>query len=101
METVSHDGRTTAYRATDFGDGLRICYVHGAGGSHEVWVRQYGDREGPPAAAVDLSGHGDSDDVGEVVGADDRDYDLGAGTVVTLPEPNADVLVDKDAAERL
>jgi DNA replication factor GINS len=42
-----------------------------------------------------------TDDVGEVVGADDRDYDLGSGTVVTLPEPNADVLVDKDAAERL
>ena len=42
-----------------------------------------------------------TDDVGEVVGADDRDYDLGAGTVVTLPEPNADVLVDKDAAKRL
>ena len=63
METVSHDGRTTAYRATDFGDGPRVCYVHGAGGSHEVWVRQYGDREGPPAAAVDLSGHGDSDDI--------------------------------------
>ena len=42
-----------------------------------------------------------TDDVGEVVGADDRDYDLGAGTVVTLPEPNAEVLVDKDAAERL
>ncbi|WP_254841238.1 DNA replication complex subunit Gins51 [Natronomonas marina] len=40
-------------------------------------------------------------DVGEVVGADDRDYDLGAEDVVTLPEPNADVLVDKDAAERL
>ena len=42
-----------------------------------------------------------TDDVGEVVGADDRDYDLGAEDVVTLPEPNADVLVDKDAAERL
>ena len=42
-----------------------------------------------------------TDDVGEVVGADDRDYDLGAEDVVTLPEPNADVLVGKDAAERL
>ena len=42
-----------------------------------------------------------TDDVGEVVGADDRDYDLGSGTVVTLPEPNAEVLVEKDAAERL
>ncbi|MFQ3319537.1 MAG: DNA replication factor GINS [Natronomonas sp.] len=40
-------------------------------------------------------------DVGEVVGADNRDYDLGPEDVVTLPEPNADVLVDKDAAERL
>jgi DNA replication factor GINS len=40
-------------------------------------------------------------DVGEVVGADDRDYDLGPEDVVTLPEPNADVLIEKDAAERL
>jgi pimeloyl-ACP methyl ester carboxylesterase len=63
METVSHDGRTTAYRVTDFGSGPRVCYVHGAGGTHGVWVEQYGDRDGPPAAAVDLSGHGDSDDV--------------------------------------
>ena len=42
-----------------------------------------------------------TDEVGQVVGADDRDYDLGAEDVVTLPEPNADVLVDKDAAEPL
>ena len=42
-----------------------------------------------------------TDEVGEVVGADDRDYDLGAEDVVTLTESNADVLVDKDAAERL
>jgi DNA replication factor GINS len=40
-------------------------------------------------------------DVGEIVGADDRDYDLGTEDVVTLPEPNADVLVEKNAAERL
>ncbi|MFO7925365.1 MAG: hypothetical protein ACQET5_09365 [Halobacteriota archaeon] len=39
--------------------------------------------------------------VGEIVGADDRDYDLSAEDVVTLPEPNADVLVEKNAAERL
>ena len=39
--------------------------------------------------------------VGEIVGADDRDYDLGEEDVVTLPEPNADVLVEKNAAERL
>ncbi|PSQ40884.1 alpha/beta hydrolase [Halobacteriales archaeon QS_9_68_42] len=63
METVFHDGRTTAYRVTDFGSGPRVCHVHGAGGTHGVWVGQYGDREGPPAVAVDLSGHGGSDDV--------------------------------------
>ena len=39
--------------------------------------------------------------VGEIVGADDRDYDLCEEDVVTLPEPNADVLVEKNAAERL
>ena len=40
-------------------------------------------------------------DIGEIVGADDRDYDLGNEDVVTLPSPNADVLIEKDAAERL
>lgn len=57
-----------------------------------------GDREVPgiPRTTVRITA-----DVGEVVGADDRDYDLGAEDVVTLPEPNADVLVEKDAAERL
>jgi len=70
METVSHHGRTTAYRTTEFGDGPRVCYVHGAGGMHDVWVEQYGDRGGPPAVAVDLSGHGDSDDVGTEPGTE-------------------------------
>jgi pimeloyl-ACP methyl ester carboxylesterase len=70
METVTHDGRTTAYRATDFGDGPRVCYVHGAGGSHRVWIEQYGDREGPPAVALDLSGRGDSDDVSTAPGSE-------------------------------
>lgn len=63
LETVTHHGRTTAYQDTAFGDGPTVCYVHGAGGSHGVWVEQYSDREGPPAVALDLSGHGDSDDV--------------------------------------
>ena len=70
METVFHDGRTTAYRVTDFGSGPRVCHVHGAGGTHGVWVGQYGDREGPPAVAVDLSGHGDSDDVNVAPGTE-------------------------------
>ena len=70
METVSHDGRTTAYRATGFGSGPQVCHVHGAGGTHGVWVEQYGDRDGTPAVAVDLSGHGDSDDVDAAPGTE-------------------------------
>ena len=70
METVFHDGRTTAYRATGFGSGPQICHVHGAGGTHGVWVEQYGDRNGTPAVAVDLSGHGDSDDVDTAPGTE-------------------------------
>lgn len=63
METVTHDGRTTAYRHTTIGSGPAVCYIHGAGGTHRVWVEQYGSRETPPAVAPDLSGHGDSDEI--------------------------------------
>jgi DNA replication factor GINS len=40
-------------------------------------------------------------DVGEILGVDERPYDLEAEDVVTLPEANAEPLVQKDAAERL
>lgn len=40
-------------------------------------------------------------DVGEIVGIDDREYDLTTEDVVTLPETNAAPLVQRDAAERL
>jgi len=65
METVIHDGRETAYRlARPGGAGPTALYVHGSGGTHRVWAAQYGP-EGPthPAAALDLSGHGASEDV--------------------------------------
>lgn len=42
-----------------------------------------------------------TDDVGEILGVDERPYDLQAEDVVTLPEANAEPLVQKDAAERL
>jgi len=42
-----------------------------------------------------------TDDVGTFVGSDDRDYDLERDDVVTLPAANADLLIDRDAAERL
>jgi DNA replication factor GINS len=42
-----------------------------------------------------------TDDVGEIFGVDERPYDLEAEDVVTLPEANAEPLVQKDAAEKL
>ncbi|WP_049898588.1 alpha/beta fold hydrolase [Halococcus agarilyticus] len=63
METVTHGGRTTAYeRAGDDREGASVLYVHGSGANREVWRAQLDD--GPhPAIALDLSGHGDSEDV--------------------------------------
>jgi DNA replication factor GINS len=40
-------------------------------------------------------------DVGEIFGVDERSYELTSEDVVTLPEANADPLVEKDAAEKL
>jgi 3-oxoadipate enol-lactonase len=65
MEQVVHDGRETAYRVVRPGaDGPTALYVHGSGADHRSWVHQYAPG-GPfhPAAALDLSGHGDSDDI--------------------------------------
>jgi 3-oxoadipate enol-lactonase len=65
MEQVVHDGRETAYRLVmPDGDGPTALYVHGSGADHRVWAHQYAPT-GPfhPAAALDLSGHGDSEDV--------------------------------------
>jgi DNA replication factor GINS len=57
------------------------------------------------------SGAGDDDidrttvritaDVGEILGVDERAYDLSPDDVVTLPASNAEPLVERDAAERL
>lgn len=69
MDTVSHHGRATAYRATEYGDGPPVVYVHGSGATHRVWVEQYAPSGVGPAAAVDLSGHGESDDVDVAPGA--------------------------------
>jgi pimeloyl-ACP methyl ester carboxylesterase len=61
METLTHDGRTVAYRRTGSGD-APVLYVHGAGGDHRLWVHQYAPHGVGPAVAVDLTGHGGSDD---------------------------------------
>ncbi|MFD1635049.1 DNA replication protein [Haloplanus ruber] len=40
-------------------------------------------------------------DVGAIFGVDEREYDLASEDVVTLPTPNAEPLLERDAAERL
>ncbi len=65
MNTLTHDGREVAYRHTEpEADGPTTLYVHGSGGTHQLWVNQYA-ASGPadPAVALDLSGHGQSDDI--------------------------------------
>ncbi|WP_115865659.1 alpha/beta fold hydrolase [Halorussus litoreus] len=80
MNEITHHGRTTAYRVADRGSGSQstggqngggrndsdapVLCVHGSGGTHEVWKAQLGRFAGErPVAALDLSGHGDSEDV--------------------------------------
>jgi 3-oxoadipate enol-lactonase len=64
METVRHHGRKTAYETADRGgSGPGICFVHGSGGSRAVWKSQHRLADRHPIVAVDLSGHGDSQDV--------------------------------------
>ena len=42
-----------------------------------------------------------TDDVGSILGVDQREYDLSVDDVVTLPSANAEPLVERDAAEPL
>ncbi|WP_128224192.1 DNA replication complex GINS family protein [Halobacteriaceae bacterium SHR40] len=42
-----------------------------------------------------------TDDIETFVGSDDRDYDLKQEDIVMLPEPNATLLIERDAAEQL
>ena len=71
METVAHHGRTTAYRHPGDGE-TTVLYVHGSGGTHRVWAAQYGRRDGS-RVALDLSGHGESDDIDTDAGAETLD----------------------------
>jgi len=56
---------------------------------------------GPTTVDVDRVTVRITHDVGEILGADERAYDLSPSDVVTLPASNAEVLLQKDAAERL
>jgi pimeloyl-ACP methyl ester carboxylesterase len=93
MERISHDGRETAYRLVDAAaSGPTALYVHGSGGTHVAWGHQYGP-SGPthPAAALDLSGHGNSEDV--AVGPDGAIAAYAADVAAVVRAVDADVLV--------
>jgi pimeloyl-ACP methyl ester carboxylesterase len=69
METITHRGRETAYRRFDRGgDGAPVLCVHGSGGQKAVWKSQARLADDRPVIAMDLSGHGDSDDVDATAG---------------------------------
>ncbi|UWG48479.1 Alpha/beta superfamily hydrolase [Halanaeroarchaeum sp. HSR-CO] len=65
MHSVHHDGRETEYRVADReASGPTLVFVHGSGGSHEVWKSQLARLSGEyRIVALDLSGHGRSADV--------------------------------------
>lgn len=64
METVTHHDRETAYRVSDRGgSGRPLLCVHGSGGNHAVWKSQFRLGDERPVVAVDLSGHGESEDI--------------------------------------
>lgn len=94
MEQVVHDGRQTAYRhARPDADGPTALYVHGSGADHRLWGHQYAPG-GPfhPAAAVDLSGHGDSADINTPPGPETLAA-YAADVAAVASEVDADVLV--------
>lgn len=94
METVDHDGRTTVYRDVPGDrDGPAVLYVHGSGATHDLWSQQYAP-DGPahPAAALDLSGHGASDDVDTAPGSETLAAYV-ADVVAVAKAMGADVLV--------
>lgn len=60
---VDHHGRTTAAQRTGDGDRTAV-FVHGSGGTHAVWKAQLARLSSEfEVVALDLSGHGDSEDV--------------------------------------
>jgi pimeloyl-ACP methyl ester carboxylesterase len=89
METVEHHGRTTAYRHSDrSGDGETLLCVHGSGGESALWKSQFRIADRYPVVALDLSGHGESDDV---------DADAGFGALSAYADDVIAVAEDVDA----
>ena len=64
MKRVRNNGRDVAYRIFDRGgDGPPVCCIHGSGGTGDVWKAQSRLSDRFPVVALDLAGHGGSDDI--------------------------------------
>lgn len=93
MEYVDHHGRTTAYRVWERGGGgVPLLCIHGSGGSHRVWTAQARLADDRPVVALDLSGHGDSDDVDADAGYETLSA-YAADVIAVADETAAGVLV--------
>jgi DNA replication factor GINS len=57
--------------------------------------------DGSTSEAVDRRTVRITEDIGEILGVDQREYDLSTDDVVTLPTDNAEPLLDRDAAQPL
>ena len=74
MERVTRGGRDVAYRVSDRGgDGPTVCCIHGSGGTGDVWTAQSRLSDRFPVIALDLAGHGDSDDIETEPGSETLD----------------------------
>jgi DNA replication factor GINS len=72
-----------------------------AGASSDASPTPDGGATDAPASDADRTTLRITRDVGEIFGVDEREYDLESEDVVTLPTPNAEPLLARDAAERL
>lgn len=64
MPTVTHHGRETSYDVFDRdGSGPGVLCLHGSGGTAGVWKSQTRIADELPVTTLDLSGHGESEDV--------------------------------------
>lgn len=93
MQHVRHHGRDIAYRVSDRSDGgPPILCIHGSGGNAGIWKSQSRLADHVPVVSLDLSGHGDSEDVNADPGIETLEaYAMDVEAVAT--ETDAEVLV--------
>jgi DNA replication factor GINS len=90
--TAPASGESAASGAADSGDG----------GSDDAETGGSPDADSDPLAGLDeRTTVRLTSDVGEIFGVDERTYDLASEDVVTLPEANAEPLLERDAAEKI